>query len=292
MNTEITVINEEQIKSSIYTIRGMQVMLDRDLALLYRIETRVLNQAVKRNINRFPAEFMFQLTEEELNTWMSQIVISNKEKMGIRKMPFVFSEQGVTMLSAVLRSDTAVQISIQIVKSFIQMRKFITNNALIFQRMDNLEHKLLITDDKLEKVFQAIEAKDIKPKQGVFYDGQIFDAYVFVADLIKQAKKSIILIDNYIDETVLTLITKRNKDCAATIYTQKVTEKLKLDLQKHNEQYPQIIIKEFKNSHDRFLIIDEKEVYHIGASLKDLGKKIFAFSKLDQENLKILDKLK
>jgi phage regulator Rha-like protein len=291
MSKEIQIFDKVDIISKIFNIRDVQVMFDRDLAELYGVETRVLNQAVKRNLNRFPIEFTFQLTEDDLKDWMSQIVISNKEKMGIRKMPFVFTEQGVIMLASVLRSETAVQISIQIVKSFIQMRKFIANNAVIFQRMERIEHKLLITDEKLERVFEAIEAKEIKPKQGIFYDGQIFDAYIFVSDLIKKAKESIIIIDNYVDESVLNLLTKRNKSCSAVIYTKKITDKLKLDLVKHNKQYSEIIIKEFIKSHDRFLIIDNIEIYHFGASLKDLGNKIFAFSKLDKVNLKILELL-
>ncbi len=290
MNNEITKLEDLQIQDKIFTIRGVQVMLDRDLAELYEVETKVLNQAVKRNINRFPFSFRFQLTDQE-----KLELVTNCDHLQSLKFsssaPFVFTEQGVAMLSAVLRSEIAVNISIQIIHAFIQMRKFITNNALIFQRMDKLEAKQLITDQKLEAVFKAIESKDTKPKQGIFYNGQIFDAYIFVSDLIKQAKKSIILIGNYIDETVLTLLTKRDKNCSVVIYTQKITDKLKLDLKKHNSQYPEVTIKEFKFSHDRFLILDNEEIYHIGASLKDLGNKIFAFSKMDKEILKILEML-
>ncbi|MCK5522819.1 MAG: hypothetical protein KAI83_06760 [Thiomargarita sp.] len=157
--------------------------------------------------------------------------------------------------------------------------------------MDNIEQKQLITDTKLDKVFEAIEAKEIKPKQGIFFDGQIFDAYVFVAGLIKTAKKSIILIDNYIDETVLTLLSKRVKNCTATIYTKTISRKLQLDLKKHNQQYPPVEIKIFDNAHDRFLILDDKDIYHFGASLKDLGKKWFAFSKFEKGALEVLGRL-
>jgi hypothetical protein len=282
---------EQNIQNKIFTIRNMQVMFDRDLAKLYQVENRVLNQAVKRNINRFPEEFMFQLTKEEFEIWKSQIVTSNSDKMGLRKMPFVFTEQGVSMLSAVLKSDTAVQMSIKIINSFVQMRKFLSSNSLIFQKFDQIEQKLSTHDEKFNQVFEAIESKDIKPSQGIFFDGQIFDAYKFVSDLIKSAKTSITLIDNYIDDTTLTLFSK-NQNINVTIYTHTISKQLKLDLDKYNSQYKKITIKNFKDSHDRFLIIDEKEVYHVGASLKDLGKKWFAFSKFDIEVFTLLDRLK
>lgn len=266
-------------------IRDMQVMLDRDLADLYQVETRILNQAVKRNQDRFPSDFMFQFTQNELENWMSQIVISNKEKMGIRKKPYAFTEQGVAMLSGVLKSEVAIATSIQIIQAFVQMRKFIADNALVFQRIDRLEKQQLITATKLEQIFRAIEDKNIKPQTGIFFEGQVFDAYVFVSKLIKQAKRSIALIDNYIDESILTLLSKRSKNCKAIIYTKKISKNLQLDLKKHNEQYAPIEAQEFNNSHDRFLILDETEVYHIGASLKDLGKKWFAFSRLEKNSI-------
>jgi len=290
MQNEIQTFDEQQVQNKIFSIRGVQVMLDRDLAELYHVETKRLNEQVKRNIKRFPDKFRFELTIEEKNELVAKCDHLQSLKFS-PTLPFVFTEQGVAMLSAVLKSDVAIDVSIKIIDAFIQMRKFIANNALIFQRLDKIEEKQLITDSRLEQVFQALESKEIKPKQGIFYNGQIFDAYVFVSDLIKQAKRSIILIDNYIDESVLTLLTKRGKNCSVLIYTQKITDKLKLDLQKHNAQYPEVMVKEFKLSHDRFLILDNEEIYHIGASLKDLGNKIFAFSKLDKDNLKILEKL-
>ncbi|AOO65677.1 ORF6N domain-containing protein [Sulfurospirillum halorespirans] len=289
--TPIILTQEEDIKAKIYTIRVLQVMLDRDLAELYSVETRVLNQAVKRNSKRFPIEFMFQLTKQELENWMSQFVISNKELMGLRKLPFAFSEQGVSMLSAVLKSKSAIEMSIQIIKSFVAMKKFMTNNALIFQRLDILEQKQFLTHEKIDLILSAIEDKSIKPKQGIFYNGQMYDAYVFSVDLIKSAKSEIILIDNYLDESVFTLLSKRGKDVKATLYTQNITKVLELDLKKHNAQYPPILLKKFNQAHDRFLILDRTEVYHIGASLKDLGKKWFAFSKLNIENLAILERI-
>lgn len=282
---------QRSIEDKIFTIRGMQVMLDRDLAELYQVETKRLNEQVKRNIERFPQEFMFQLTKDELENWKSQFATSSKELLGLRKMPFAFTEQGVSMLSAVLKSNIAVTVSISIMKSFVNMRKFISNNALVFQRLETLEKKQFSNDEKFNKIFEAIEAKSIKPTQGIFYDGEVYDAYLFVSNLIKSAKKSIVLIDNYLDESVLTMLSKREKNVTATLYTKNITAQLELDIKKHNAQYPKITLKKFDASHDRFLIIDAKELYHIGASLKDLGKKWFAFSKFEMENFDILKRL-
>ncbi len=293
---ELTVINHQNIQDKIYSIRDVQVMLDRDLAVLYGVETRRLNEQVKRNINRFPQEFMFQLTKQEFEEWISQIATSNKETMGLRKMPFVFTEQGVSMLSAVLKSDTAVQTSIQIMSTFVNMRKFLQNNASIFQKIESIEKRQISyeikNDTKVDAILNAIEEKGVPQKNHIFYDGQIFDAYLFVSDIIKRAKTSIKLIDNYIDETTLILFTKRDTMVKATLYTKTISKQLELDLQKHNTQYPPIAIKKFDLSHDRFLIIDEKEVYHFGASLKDLGKKWFAVSKMDINSFEMMGKLK
>ncbi|NLD35469.1 MAG: ORF6N domain-containing protein [Desulfatiglans sp.] len=282
---------EPIIQSKIIVIRNQPVIIDRDIAAFYDVETRVLNQAVKRNIVRFPEEFCFHLTEKEFHDWKSQIVISNKEKMGLRKAPYAFTEQGVAMLSAVLKSDAAIKISISIIKAFIAMRRFIINNAQIFHRLDNLEIKQIETDKKLNQVLEVIDSKEIKPSQGIFFDGQVFDAYVFINDLVKSAKKSILLIDNYIDETVLVLFTKRKKGIPLTILTRNPSRKLELDVLKHNEQYPPIALKPFDKAHDRFLILDDKTIYHFGASLKDLGKKWFAFSKLDTSAIELLNEI-
>ena len=216
----------------------------------------------------------------------------NKGRGSHRKyLPYVFTEQGVAMLSGVLKSDTAVRISIQIISAFVAMRKFISSNAQIFHRLDVVEKKQLEHDKKFDRIFDAIQSKGIKPEKGIFFDGQVFDAYKFVSDIIRIAGKSIILIDNYVDDSVLTLFSKRNKDVEVIMFTKEISKKLSLDLAKHNSQYPPIQVKEFKHSHDRFRIIDHKEVYHIGASLKDLGKKWFAFSKFNKEAFKLLDKL-
>lgn len=284
MDKQLKITTKEGINSKIYTIRDMQVMLDRDLAGLYQVETRALKQAVNRNQKRFPNDFMFVLTDIEIDNLVSQSVIPSRKILGGAK-PYAFTEQGVASLSGVLTSNKAIDVHVQIMRAFVRMRKLIANHTLLFQRMDKLEKQQLITDTKLEQVFKAIEDKDIKPQKGIFFDGQIFDAYVFISKLIKKAKKSIILIDNYVDETVLTLLSKRAQKCAATIYTKNISKKLQLDLDKHNEQYAPIEIKTFQNSHDRFLILDHKDIYHIGASLKDLGKKWFAFSKLDRNSV-------
>jgi len=280
----------ENIQNMIFSFRGLQVMIDRDLAKLYGVETKVLNQAVKRNIERFPDDFRFQLTNNEKYELVTNCDRFEKLKHSPTN-PFAYTEQGVAMLSAVLRSETAIKISVQIIKAFVEMKKFIDNNAEIFYRLENLEVKQIKTEEKIDKIFQALEHNSLKPKQGIFYDGQVFDAYKFVTDLIKSANKNIILIDNYVDETTLMLFSK-NQNVKVKIYTQKLNKQLLLDLEKYNTQFKQIEIKKFNKSHDRFLIIDNKEIYHFGASLKDLGKKWFAFSKFDTDVLEILQKLK
>ena len=264
-------------------------MLDNHLAEFYGVETRRLNEQVKRNIERFPEEFMFRLTREEYENLMSQIAISSEKHGGRRKLPYVFTEQGVAMLSGILKSETAVKISISIISSFIAMRKFIINNAQIFQRIDTIEKRQLKyemeTDEIFEKVFNALQKDELDLKQGIFYNGQIFDAHKFVSDLIRKAEKTIILIDNYIDDSVLHLFTKIKKDVEVTIYTANLSKSLVTDLKKFNAQYPPIEVNEFKDSHDRFMIIDDENVYHFGASLKDLGRKWFAFSKFEKGGL-------
>jgi len=289
------------IQQKIYTIRGIQVMLDKDLAAFYGIETRTLNQAVKRNIERFPSDFMFQLSKAEFDAvksdevLISQSVISKETRGGRQKLPFVFTEQGVAMLSGILKSETAVKMSIQIISAFVAMRKFIINNAQLFQRIDTVEKRQLKhemkTDERFEMVFDALQKDKLDPKQGIFFDGQIFDAHKFVSDLIRKAEKSILLIDNYVDDTVLELFSKRKKNVTVTIFTANLSKALITDLKKFNAQYPKIEVKEFKQSHDRFMIIDDEDVYHFGASLKDLGKKWFAFSKFEKKALEILNKL-
>ena len=267
-----------RIESLIYIIRDQQVMLDSDLARLYGVETKVLNQAVKRNIQRFPVDFMFQLTKGEC---LRSQIVTLKESRGrhLKYMPHVFTENGVAMLSSVLRSDKAIEVNINIMRAFSAMRNFLMNNAAIFQRMDQLEMKQLKTDEKVDAILDKLN--DInKPKEGVFFNGQIFDAYALIADLIRQANKRIVVIDNYIDDSVLVQLSKRQPGVTVDIYDGQISKQLRQDVEKHNEQYPGVTLHKYAKAHDRFLIIDE-DVYHIGASLKDLGKKLFAFSKME-----------
>ena len=276
----------DKIESLIKVIRGQQVMLDRDLATLYGVEVKRLNEQVKRNIKRFPKDFMFQLTKEEC--LRSQFATLNEGRgQHLKYMPYVFTENGVAMLSSVLRSDTAIEVNIRIMRAFTSMRHFLQNNAEVFQRLSTLEyHQLEMqqhfqeSDKRIEEVFRRLDEGNAKPKQGVFYNGQIYDAYNFVSDLIKSAKKRIILIDNYVDETVLTLLDKREDGVSAFIYTQQINCQFQLDIDRHNAQYPPINVETFRLSHDRFLCIDD-DVYHIGASIKDLGKKWFGFSRME-----------
>ncbi len=283
---------ENKVESLIRVIRGQQVMLDRDLAELYGVETRRLNEQVKRNIERFPEDFMFQLTSNEFDNLKSQIAISSWG--GVRKLPYAFTEQGVAMLSGVLKSSTAVEANIRIMRAFVSMRHFMVNNAAFFQRLETIEFNQLesnkvqakilahqeVQDHRIDEIFRRLDEGMYKPKQGIFFDNQIYDAYSFVSELVKSAKQRIILIDNYVDETVLTLLDKRGENVSATIYTQQVSRQFRLDVDRHNSQYPPIEVDVFRRSHDRFLCIDDT-VYHVGASIKDLGKKWFAFSKME-----------
>lgn len=277
-------ISKNQIENLIFTIRGNQVMIDRDLAEMYRVETKVLNQAVKRNIERFPEFFRFQLTEDEKIE-----LVTNCDRFESLKHssnnPFAFTEQGVAMLSAVLRSQTAIKVSIQIINAFVEMRKLIANHSGLLQRMDGMERKMLETDQKFERVFKALEAKNEIPNQGVFFNGQVFDAYELASKIIRSAKTSIVLIDNYVDENTLTHLSKKAKGVQVYLLTKSISQQLKLDVKKANAQYGNIEAKPFTQSHDRFLIIDDKEVYHLGASLKDLGKKWFAFSIMEAKSV-------
>lgn len=281
------------INEKIYLIRDVYVMLDNDLAKIYDVETKAFNQAVKRNEVRFPDTFRFQLTADEYKALRSQIVTLKDLTRGQHRKytPYVFTEQGVAMLSAVLKSKTAIEVSINIMQAFVSMRKLMIDNALVLQRIGNLEKQQSIMENKLEQIFEAIENKNIKPQSGIFFDGQVFDAYAFVSDLIRHAKKSIVLIDNYIDETVLTQLSKSNPKVKIYLLTKNASHALKLDIKKYNDQYNKIVLIEFNLAHDRFLILDHKEIYHIGASLKDLGKKWFAFSKFEVNSFGLMEKI-
>src|SRR3989344_4580886 len=261
MTNNPLVLSTDKIKSKIYTIRGIQVMLDKDLAELYEVKAIRLREQVKRNRKRFPSDFMFQLTDLEVELLVSQNAIPSKKHLG-GYLPYVFTEQGVANLSSVLTNDKAIEVNIQIMRTFVSMRKFISSNAQMFHRLDVVEKKQIEHDKKFDQIFDAIQSKDIKPEKGIFFDGQIFDSYKFLSDIIRTADKSIVLIDNYVDDSVLTLFSKINKNVQVTIFTKDISKQLSLDLTKYNSQYPPIEIKEFKQSHDRFLIIDNKEVYH------------------------------
>jgi len=289
MTKKSSIISKKEIESRIFTFRSTQVMIDRDIAAMYHVENKRLHEQVKRNISRFPKNFMFQLTVTEKNELVA-ICDRFQSLKHSSVLPYAFSEQGIAMLSTVLRSETAIKVSIQVMNAFIEMRKVISQNAILFQRLDIVERKQLESDQKFEQIFKALGNNQPKEK-GIFFEGQIFDAYVFIADIIKNAEKSIQLIDNYIDESVLLILTKRKKNVKAIIYTKNSSKQLLLDLKKHNEQYPEIEIKILNESHDRFLIIDQKELYHIGASLKDLGKKWFAFSRMNSLIEELLKKI-
>lgn len=284
------------VEPLIYQVRGYQVMLDSDLARLYGVDTRRLNEQVKRNLERFPEDFMFQLSKEEVQNLMSQFATSSWG--GTRKQPYAFTENGVAMLSSVLRSKTAIEVNIRIMRAFSAMRGFMMSNARVFQRLETLEHHHLLlqqhqsdTDKKIEEVLNRLDSGDSRPVEGFFFEGQIFDAYALISDLIRMARTRIVLIDNYVDDRVLKVLTKRAEGVSATIYTDPRHSQISNDLRRHNAQYPRIDVKHCSNVHDRFLIIDEV-VYLIGGSIKDLGKKIVAFSRLHQNPGEILVRLR
>ena len=285
-NTDIIISDSIEIKNMIYNIRGKQVMLDSDLASLYQVETKVFNQAVKRNIKRFPEFFRFQLTEKEFNNLRSQSVTSSSNTHGGRRyMPYVFTEQGIAMLSAVLKSDIAIEISIKIINSFVEMRNLLMFSQELYSRLDRVELKQLETDKKLEEVFTHI-AGNKEVKQKIFFNGQIYDAFSFLVSIIQKANREIILIDNYIDIYTLNILCKKNSNVKVKIYTAGKGNLTTKDIEKFNEQYKNLTVKTNKDFHDRFLILDSNEVYHIGASIKDAGKKNFGVTKIEENCFK------
>ena len=274
------------IQNRILLIRNQQVMIDRDIAELYGVETKRLNEQVKRNKERFPEEFMFQITREELESVKSQFATSPNNLFvgqdgGTRKLPYVFTEHGVTMLASVLRSETAVNASIQIIKAFVSMRRFLLSNAQIFQRLDSLEIHRIESDKRIDELFTRMDRYKIDDTQGIFFQGQIFDAYAKFQSFIAQAQKEIVLIDNYVDITVLERLSTKNSGVDVTIYTLPTTRLTAQDVRSFNAQYPTLTVRHTTSMHDRFLIIDNTILYHLGASLKDLGKKCFAFELFD-----------
>ena len=287
-NEDLNVVKYEpkNIKSLIYTIRGNQVMLDSDVAMLYHYTTKNINKAMKRNIERFPEDFCFQLTQKELeNMWFQNGTASKNQISKYRNdkyLPYVYTEQGISMLSGILKNEVAVQVSINIMRAFIEMRRFISSNGQVFERLTNVEYKLLEHDKKFDEVFNALQDnKGSEFKQKIFFNGQIYDAYKLIIDILKRAKRKILIIDNYIDDSILEMLSKKNKNVEVVILTSQNCSLTKLDLIKFNKQYPTLKIFKSNRFHDRFIIIDNIELYHIGASLKDLGKKCFAISRID-----------
>ena len=290
------VAETKDIKSLIYVVRGQQVMLDSDLAMIYQVETKVFNQAVSRNIERFPENFRFQLTKEEFDTLRSQIATSDG-RGGRRYRPDMFTEQGIAMLSGVLRSDVAVQASIRIMNTFVEMRRFIANHALLFEKVSDIELKQLEyqknTDEKFDKVFRYIE-DHAESEQKIFFDGQIYDAFSLITSIIRKAQKEIILIDGYVDVDTLNILAKKNAGVDVKIYTYASAQLTNRDAAKFNAQYPTLTVKKTKVFHDRFIILDGGTAYHIGASIKDAGKKCFAISLIDDPGVvtDLLNRLK
>ena len=285
MEENISIINGKEIKNLIYTIRGKQVMLDSDVAYLYNYSTKRINEAVKRNRERFPQNFCFRLTEKELEDNWSQIATgiqkNNYKNRSKKYLPYVFTEQGIAMLSGLLKNEIAVKVSINIMNAFIEMRKYISTNSQVFERLTNVEFKLLEHDKKFDELFDKFQEKEIKQK--IFFKGQIWDSYSLIIDIIKRANNKITLIDNYVDDSILDMLIKKKKDVEAVILTSEKSNISKLDIQKFNKEYPILKLAKTNKIHDRFIIIDNKELYHCGASIKDLGKKCFGINKIEDK---------
>lgn len=297
-------VSKEDIKSLIYTIRGKQVMVDRDVAMLYHYPTKRINETVNRNKKRFPEFFCFQLNEEEYKSLRcknftlnkdntnddclrSQIATLNKNtgRGKHRKyLPYVFTEQGIAMLAGLLKNDIAIQVSINIMNAFVEMRKFLIQNGQIFERLTNVEYKLLEHDRKFDMVFNELQQGEIT-KQRIFFDGQIYEAYSLIIDIIKKANKRILIIDNYIDDSILKMLTKKKNNVKVVILTSDKSNIENLDIQKFNQEYPFLKVSKTNKIHDRFIIIDNKEMYHLGASIKDLGKKCFGINKIEDTEI-------
>ena len=285
-------ISNEEIKNLIYTIRGKQVMLDSDVAMLYHYTTKNINKAVKRNIDRFPEDFCFQLTESEFQNLRFQFGTLNRKvnngDVTRKYLPYVFTEQGISMLSGVLKNEIAVKVSVSIIRAFVEMRKFLMLNGQVFGRLTSIEHKLLEHDKKFDEVFNQLQQEE-NIKQKIFFEGQIYDAYILIIDIIKKANKKILIIDNYIDDSVLKMLTKKNKNVEVIILTSDKSNIEKIDIQKFNKEYPVLKVVKTNKFHDRFIVIDNKEMYHLGASIKDLGKKCFGINRI--EDLEIIQKI-
>ncbi len=289
-------ISNEEIRNLIYTIRGKQVMLDSDVAMLYHYETKNVNKAVKRNIDRFPEDFCFQLTKDEMDKmWFQNGTTSKGENNKYRSekyLPYAFTEQGIAMLSGVLKNDIAIEVSINIMRAFIEMRKFINTNKNLFEKVINIENKMdkkfIEQDKKFDIIFDQLQLEE-NIKQRIFFDGQIYDAYSLIIDIIKKANNKILIIDNYIDDSVLKMLTKKKNNVEVIILTSDKTNIQNIDIQKFNKEYPILKIAKANKFHDRFIVLDNKEMYHLGASIKDLGKKCFGINKI--EDMQIIEKI-
>ena len=279
-----TIYDTDKIKNLISNIRGKQVMLDSDVAMLYHYETKNINKSMKRNIERFPEDFCFRLTENEINSLRFQTGTLNKNGRGqhSKYLPYVYTEQGISMLAGVLKNDIAIKVSLNIIRAFIEMRKFIVNNGQVFERLTNVEYKLLEHDKKFDEIFNELQKnEENKFQQQIFYNGQIYDAYSLIVDIIKSAKNRVVIIDNYVDDSILKMLAKKENNVEVVILTSSNTNISKLDVTKFNKQYPTLKVATTNNFHDRFIVIDGTELYHCGASLKDLGKKCFAINKIE-----------
>lgn len=283
-------ITNEEIKNLIYTIRGKQVMLDSDVARLFKYATKDLNRNVKNNIERFPEYYCFQLTDEEYKSLRCKNFTLNENGRGQHRkyLPYVFTEYGITMLAGLLKSEVAVNVSIKIVNTFIEIRKFISANGQLFERLTNVEYKLLEHDKKFNEVFNQLQHEE-NIKQKIFFEGQIYDAYSIIIEIIRRANKKILIIDNYIDDSVLKMLTKKNKNVEVVILTSDKSNIQNIDIQKFNKEYPILKVAKTNKFHDRFIVIDNKEMYHLGASIKDLGKKCFGINKI--EDMSIIEKI-
>ncbi len=304
-------ITKEKIKNLIYTIREKQVMLDSDVAMLYNYPTKRINETVNRNKQRFPENFCFQLTNEEYevircknvtlnqnnmqekidNSLRSQFATLN-ENIGRGKhrkyLPYVFTEQGIAMLSGLLKNDIAIRVSINIMNAFVEMRKFLMLNGQVFERLTSMEYKLLEHDKKFEEVFNQLQVEE-NIKQRIFFDGQIYDAYSLIVDIIKKANMKILIIDNYIDDSILKMLAKKKNNVEVVILTSDKSNIEILDIKKFNKEYPILKVAKTNKFHDRFIVVDNKEMYHLGASIKDLGKKCFGINKI--EDMEIIEKI-
>lgn len=297
-HTEVVQVPNVQIRNMIYMVRGEQVMLDSDLASLYGVETRTLNQAVTRNPNRFPERFCFRLTKDEADDLKSQFVISSADGWGGRRrsLPRVFTEQGVSMLSAVLRSDTAIEVSIRIMDAFVEMRRFIADNAQMLERISTIELRQLeyqkCTDERFERIFDYMDAHE-EPIQRVFFDGQVWDAFELLTSLVLRAKREIVLVDGYVDTGTLNVLAKKHSDVRVTIWTHPKTRLTQRDVDTFNAQYPKLEVRHTDTFHNRFLILDGTEAYLVGASLKDAWKKTFGIARIEDEKIvrSILERL-